>query len=196
MLHVTFDDRHDEWIAMRPERSRDDSGDWVPNISEKGCEVIISFVPQLLLYVKILRPDATYACQRVVQLKHTVTNMCLCGVPKAYKVEFGAAAPGVNQITSKLEVTNHGSGETYPNWVHVFDNDVEIIRCMDRNYLKEKITAPLTQAKRRGFRGAHEYLFPGYWRSERPNSTRKTGSGETPLGRPMCFHWEHMSEVD
>ena len=191
-----------EWRAMRPERSKDDDGSWVPNITEQGCEVIVSFICELLLYVKVVRPDGTYACQRVVQLQSShfrdtspyVTNLCLCGVPKAYKVEFGAALPNVDQITAKLEVTD--KGETYPNWVHVFDTSEEIYRCMDKGYLKAKVTPHLARAKRQGFRGAHEYLFPGYWRKENPGSSRKSFSGEMVLGRPFCFHWEHMSEVD
>ena len=194
MLHLTQNGEHEEWRAMRPERSRDDDGSWVPNLTEKGCEVIVSFISQLLLYVKVVRPDGSYACQRVVQLKSTVTNLCLCGVPKSYKVEFGAAQPNVNQITTKLKVLDNA--ETYPNWVHLFDTDEEIFKCMDKDYLKAKLTVPLTRAQRRGFRGAHEYLFPGYWRRENPGSTRKTFSGEDPMGRPLCFHWEHMSEVD
>jgi len=136
MLHLTPSEEHEEWRAMRPERSRDDDGSWVPNLAEKGCKVIVSFISQLLLYVKVVRPDGTYACQRVVELKSpsrywspTVTNLCLCGVPKSYKVEFGAALPNGKQITAKLEVMNNG--ETYPNWVHIFDTHEEEFKCMD-----------------------------------------------------------------
>jgi hypothetical protein len=191
-----------EWRAMRPERSKDDDGSWVPNLADKGCEVILSFICELLLYVKVIRPDGTFACQSVVELKSShfrdtspyVTNLCLCGVPKAYKVEFGPALPNVNHCTTKLEVMN--KDETYPNWVHIFDTMEESFKCTDRRYLKAKVLPPLTQALRKGFHGAHEYLFPGYWRKENPGSTRKSFSGQRVLGRPFCFHWEHMSEVD
>jgi len=203
MLHLTpIEEHEEEWRAMRPERSKDDDGSWVPNLAEQGCEVIVSFIIDLLLYVKVIRPDGTYACQSVVQLKSpywrdlspTITNLCLCGVPKSYKVEFGAAVPNINQITTKLQVIDNA--KTYPNWVHIFDTNEEIFKCMDKKYLKAKVTPPLTLAQRKGFRGAHEYLFPGYWRKENPGSKRKSFSGEKVLGRPYCFHWEHMSEVD
>ena len=188
-----FDERHDEWVAMRPERSQKDSGIYVPNLAERGCEVIISFIPNLLLYVKLIRPNSTYACHKVVHLKRTVTNMCLCGVPKAYKMEFGASQLGVSQITSKLEI--HDNGEIFYNWVHILDDDVEIIRMMNQDYLTEKITAPLTQAQRGRFLSPED-LLPGYWRRENRNSARRTGSGDSPLGHPFCKHWEHASEVD
>ena len=119
--------------------------------------------------------------------------MCLCGVPKSYKVEFGASQMGISQITSKLEVRDNG--EIFENWVHVFDEDVEIIRMMNRDYLKEKITEPLTQAQRGRFR-TPEDLLPGYWKREKRNSARRTASGDVPLGTPYCLHWEYASKVD
>lgn len=193
MLQVTIDENQDDWTAIRPERGQYDSRLFVPNLTERGCEVIVSFVQDLVLYMKILRPNRTYASHKVIQLKKTVTNLCLCGVPKSYKVQFGAIDMGISQITSRIEVRDNG--DMFTNWVHIFAEDIEVIRMMNRDYLKEKITEPLTQAQRGRFR-TPEDLLPGYWRNKTRNSTRRTASGDVPLGIPYCLHWEHSSEVD
>jgi len=193
MLQVTIDENQDDWTAIRPERGQYDSRLFVPNLTERGCEVIVSFVQDLVLYMKILRPNRTYASHKVIQLKKTVTNLCLCGVPKSYKVQFGAIDMGISQITSRIEVRDNG--DMFTNWVHIFAEDIEVIRMMNRDYLTEKITEPLIQAQRGRFR-TPEDLLPGYWRNKKRNSTRRTASGDVPLGTPYCLHWEHSSEVD
>ena len=193
MLQVTIDENQDDWTAIRPERGQYDSRLFVPNLTERGCEVIVSFVQDLVLYMKILRPNRTYASHKVIQLKKTVTNLCLCGVPKSYKVQFGAIDMGISQITSRIEVRDNG--DMFTNWVHIFAEDIEVIRMMNRDYLTEKITEPLIQAQRGRFR-TPEDLLPGYWRNKTRNSTRRTASGDVPLGTPYCQHWEHYSEVD
>jgi len=193
MLQVTFDENHDDWTAIRPARGQYDSRLFVPNLTERGCEVIVSFVQDLVLYMKILRPNRTYASHKVIQLKKTVTNMCMCGVPTSYTVQFGAIDPGISQITSRIEVQHHG--EMFTNWVHIFAEDTEVIRMMNRDYLKEKITGPLTQAQRGRFLSPED-LLPGYWKGRNRNSARRTASGDVPIGTPYCLHWERASEVD
>jgi len=108
-------------------------------------------------------------------------------------VQFGAIDMGISQITSRIEVRDNG--DMFTNWVHIFAEDIEIIRMMNRDYLTEKITEPLIQAQRGRFR-TPEDLLPGYWKREKRNSTRRTASGDVPLGTPYCLHWEHASEVD